>query len=346
MPPSVPTTVTPLSGPAKDVAFYYPGHLWAYGDWIKTLLLFFDGIGLLIPEYKQGEPELRDPVLAGALRERGLLHYLVADSVVDQAATQQLATALTDVIVSGALDPLAKDGTEFHEISMSRMGYYGDRGLAEMLFEELKARGLAKQSQDGASIPVHRTVRNLILVLLAQILRPKGEAMGLDLSPATDQFRVVRALTEFLNLPQAPTTGRVVAFDLQVVSVDLSRVPLDEVLSFRTENQKSHQKYARSVRDFARQLSLLPETERVKAFEDRQAEIEDLASDLRRTARKAWRQPTSFALGLAGAAWSLSSGNPIGALLSVGALAAKGLSTPPREAGAFSYVFAAHEKYS
>jgi len=53
--------------PDREVAFYYPGHLWHRPEWIKTMLLFFDGVGLLIPEYKQGEPEMVDPVLAGPL---------------------------------------------------------------------------------------------------------------------------------------------------------------------------------------------------------------------------------------------------------------------------------------
>jgi hypothetical protein len=331
----------------KDVAFYYPGHLWRHTDWIKNLLLFFDGVALLVPEYKKGEPEAHDPILAGPLRERGLLHYLVADQVVDKQATEQLATAVTNVIVSGALDSLRRDrSTAFHEISMSRMGYYGDLGLAKMLFDELRARGLARESTDGVSIPLHPSVRYLILVLLAQILRPQGAAMGLDLSPATDQLRIVRALTEILNLPEAPSVGRVVAFDLQTVSVDLSSVPLDEVLGFRSEHRAAHQKYARSVRDFARQLSLMPHEELQSAFADRRAEIEDLASDLRNKARKAWRQPVSFALGLAGAAWTFSTGNPIGALFVAGALAAKGLSGKDNEEGAFSYIFAAHEQYA
>jgi hypothetical protein len=61
---------------ASDVAFYYPGHLWHHIDWIKTLLLFFDGIGLLVPEYKKGEPERVDPVLAGSLRDEGFFTIL------------------------------------------------------------------------------------------------------------------------------------------------------------------------------------------------------------------------------------------------------------------------------
>jgi len=90
----------------------------------------------------------------------------------------------------------------------------------------------------------------------------------------------------------------------------------------------------------------MPEAERLTAFTDRLAEIEDLASDLRKRARSAWRQPASFALGLAGAAWTYATGNPIGALLGGGALAVRGLSGKDKQAGAFSYIFAAHERYA
>jgi len=55
----------------REIAFYYPGHLWGNPEWIKSLLLFFDGIGLLVPEYKLHEPEIIDPVLAGPLRDKG-----------------------------------------------------------------------------------------------------------------------------------------------------------------------------------------------------------------------------------------------------------------------------------
>ncbi|HEY5989045.1 MAG TPA: hypothetical protein VIV12_22100, partial [Streptosporangiaceae bacterium] len=33
-----------------EIAFYYPGPLWRSGEWVKTLLLFFDGVALLVPE--------------------------------------------------------------------------------------------------------------------------------------------------------------------------------------------------------------------------------------------------------------------------------------------------------
>src|SRR5688500_921940 len=96
-----------------EIGFYYPGHLWRSGDWIKTLLLFFDGIGLLVPEYKQEEPEIFDPAIAGPLRDKVCSTNLIADEAVDKAATDRMATPLLKLVSSGALDPLAKGDTAF-----------------------------------------------------------------------------------------------------------------------------------------------------------------------------------------------------------------------------------------
>jgi cold shock CspA family protein len=329
-----------------EVAFYYPGHLWGNSDWIKSLLLFFDGIALLVPEYKLQEPETVDPVLAQPLRERGLLHYLIADEVVDSVATKNLVEAVSKLLKAGAFDSLAKQGTEFHAISQSRMGFYGDSEAAENLYRELKARGLAQASNDGRSIPVHPLIRYLFLTLLAQILRTKGSLIGKELSPATDQARIVRALEELLNLPTFPSAGRVVSFDLQSLSVDLSPVPLDEVLAFKTEYADQHQRYIRSIRKFTREVSLLPEGDREAVFEERQDELNDLANDLRKKSRVAWRKPASFVLGLAGAYWSFHTGDPMAALLTGGALAAGGVDKTGGDAGAYSYIFAAQERYA
>lgn len=327
-----------------EIAFYYPGHLWEAGDWIKTLLLFFDGIGLLVPEYKLHEPETIDPVLAGPLRDRNLLHYFVADEAVDKRATTELAKAVGDLLASGAFDALGNQGTAFHAISMSRLGYYGDSTLAKELFEELKARNLVRESEDGVSIPIHPLARYLILTLLAQILRSGNARPGLELFPATDRMEVVGALAEVLNIPQLPSAGNVVAFDLKAVSVNLATVPLDEVLAYRSENAAQHRRYARSVRSFARELSLLPLPDRTSAFRDRQAELSDLASDLENRAHKAWRRPTSFSLGLAGSFWAMAS-NPVGGLLSLAGLFAKG-SDQSSDVGAFSYLFSASKKFA
>ena len=327
-------TVTP------EIGFYYPGPIWYRGEAIKNLLLFFDGVGLLVPSYMEDRPEQLHPELAIPLREQGLLRILHPETHVDQKATEELATILSDLIASGALDGLAVDkATRFHELSWSRLGYYGDSGLAEMLFEELKQRGLARDTEDGASIPMHPLVRSLVLVLLAQILRPRGHSIGLNLLPVTDRADLVDSLVELLELPSMASAGRVVTTDLQTVGVDLATVPLDEVLSFRSQYASAYRAYARDVRSFVRDLSVLTPDQAREALVDRQEKLSDLANDLRKLSRASWKKPASWGIGAAGSAWAIATGDLVGLALSgLGATAALG-KKPRLEVEAFSYLF-------
>ena len=80
---------------------------------------------------------------------------------------------MTDIIASGILDDLAKEDTAFHELSMSRLGYYGDQGLYRMIVDELSDRGLAKGSEDSVSVPMHPKVR------IARVSTPFANLMPL-----------------------------------------------------------------------------------------------------------------------------------------------------------------------
>ena len=328
----------------REFAFYYPNPIWTYGDWIKNLVLFFDGIALLVPDYMKDRPEqIDEPVIVG-LRERGLLEIIEPERAVDKSATEQLARTLTDVITSGMLDELSKEKTGFHEISMSRLGSYGDEGLFKMIFEELKKRRLVEDSEDGVSIPMHPKVRSLVLVLLSQVLRPYGSVINANLSPVTDLDGMVKALTELLSLKTKPTTGSVVEFDLNLVSVDLGAVSFDEVLDFREQNLEAHKHYMLSVRKFAMELSRMPEEEQELAYEMRQNELNDLANDLRKRARKSWKKPASFALSLAGSVLSALTSPIAEVLRTVGSLTGHERQKEPN-AGAYSYLFRARSRW-
>lgn len=335
-----------------EVAFYYPGQYWYNADWIKNLILFFDGVAMLIPKYMSDHGKFEDVPIVASLQEHGLFHIIRPEESIGREETKELAKALTEIIASGGLDHLTKGARQggnlssFGSLSMSRLGYYGDEKLAESIVQELKARGLAKDSEDGVSIPMHGTVRALILVLLAQILRSKGEGMGLTLSPATDQSRLVEALNEIISKPDSsiPTVGEVVSFDMAMVGVDLAGVPLDEVLDFRNQNYSQHRNYSLSVRRFARELSLTPLEERQAAFEQRQEELDDAARAIRSASRKAWGRPVSFAISLAGAYVAIQGGEIAGgAIAAAGGIAAFLLSMADKEedAGVYSYIFSA-----
>ena len=188
-------------------------------------------------------------------------------------------------------------------------------------------------------------VRSTVLVLLAQILRSKGPALGMELSPATDRPQLVDALCELLSVEEQPSAGSVVASDLETVAPDLSLVPLDEVLEFRERHLKQYRAYARSVREFLRSIEGIPIDQRDKAFRDREEEIRELASDLKQVGRKAWKRPASFALSIAGAAWTAKTGDPLGAFLAAaGAVTGLG-SDSETEMSAYSYLFSARDRF-
>lgn len=327
----------------SSLAFYYPGHIWHDDDWIKNLLLFFDGVGLLVPEHKQDEVERVYPHIAPRLRERGLLHYFVANSAIDRRATEEMARPIISLIESGALDNLPDQ--RFHSMSFSRLGFYGDEEIAGEVYRRLREKDLAGDSEDGVSFKIRAPVRYLILSLLAQAMR--GGLGNYELCPATDRPEIVDGLKALLGVEGTrPNIGSVVEFDLQRVGVDLSRYPIEDVLAFRDEHGSAYRQYARTVRSFAYQVSLLPPYERERMFEDRKAQLQDVASDLAKESQRAWKAPVLFALGLAGTAWAASQGDWIEASLIGTATAVTGWSGGGRATGDFSYLFQAQNSFS
>lgn len=325
-----------------ETAYYYPEPYWPSGEiaWLKTLLLFFDQVAILLPEYMYGRHTIVDPILSGPLEEMGLLVILRPETFVDQEVTEALAEAMVELLAAGVFDDLPPAAT-FTELSRSRMGWNADVALSEMLVDELQSRGIARESEDGVSVPLHPTVRTAILVLLSQLARLAGKRRGMDLQPVTPARERITDLAGILNLPEMPTMGRVVSLDLETVTLNLEGVSLDEVLEFRALHRDIHRAYMRSVRAAVMELSALPSDERMRTLADRRDELAELADSLRRLARKRWRMPLArFGLGAAGATASVAAGNIPGAILAaLGGIL--GVKPEEQSACAYSYLFAA-----
>ena len=329
-----------------EIAFYYPNPYWHDVDWAKNLILFFDGIGMLIPNYMEHAAHFDDLAVISGLKERNLFHVFQPETFLDQDAATRLETAMLQIIDSGALEKLqAEKASSFAELSMSRMGFHVAEESANAIFKQLKKRNLARDTEDGVSIPMHSSVRYLILVLLAQILRDNGRRAGFELLPATDRPVLVNALAELLAQRPMPSAEHVISLDLQAVGVDLAAVPIDEILSFRQENRKLYREYTRRLRTTIHELSLMPPDAQNLALEGRQESIADLASDIRKTSRKAWKKPATFCLSAAGAIWKLVEHDLVGASI---AGAAALLSLGKRDSvntGAYSYLFSARDRF-
>lgn len=334
--------------PAPETAYYYPEPFWAplEGSWIKSLLLFFDEVAILLPEYMRGRHRRADPSLVEPLEDQKLLRVLDPERFVDEQLTEQLTDIVHTLVVEGAFDSMQWE-ERFAELSMSRMGYSAIHEFADRVYKELARRGLATETRDGVSIPMHPRVRDTYLVLIAQLAREAGRRQGLDLHPSTNHAGAIASFESFLSLEPMPSCGRVVSFDLDVVSVNLDVVPLDEVLDFRDEHREDHRRYMKNLRSFALELSLLDRQDRARAFEDRRFELEQSARELRNLAGRAWRTPADvagFTLGIAGAAWSIASDNPVPAALAAIGAALRML--PGKADGtAYSYLFSASKTF-
>lgn len=331
-----------------DVAYYYPAPYWALRDsgWIKTLLLFFDQVSILLPAYMYGRHHLTDPSLTFPLEERGLLQILEPSGWVDQQMTEQLADVMVELLADGAFDDLPGE-RYFAELSMSRIGYSADVELADMLVEALTAKGLARPSEDGVSIPLHPRVRTTILVILGQLSRRAGGRRGLTVHPATNHPQAIQDIIRTFTNEPMPSAGKVVTLDLQQVSFDLDPVPLDDLLEFRQDHQQAHKAYMRDLHRFMTELAEIEDAASRKVLlQERREEINDAGHHLRRSTRRSLRKNLAgFSLGITGTAWSMTTGDILGTLLAVAGVAVTATPDYPPPATAYSYIFATQRQY-
>lgn len=328
----------------REIAYYYPEPYWLLddADWVKTLLLFFDEVAILLPDYMMGRHREADPSLVEPLEDQGLLRVLHPERFVDEQMSQSVTSAVVELIAGGAFDDLSPD-EPLAELSMSRMGWGVTEDLAQMVYEELAQRGLAVPSRDGVSIPMHWRIRATYLLLLAQFAREAGQRQGFDLHPATNDRRTAGAFDNLLELGPMPSRGHVVSLDIETVSIDLSAAPLDEVLGFRNEHADSYRRYMTNLRSFAFELSLAEPVDQDRLLADRRATLEEEARALTNRVRhsfKSGKKVTGFGLGLAGAAWSAATSNPVPAVLGLLG-AATGMAPDKKSGNAYSYLFEA-----
>ena len=331
-----------------DVAYYYPAPHWSENDsgWVKSLLLFFDQIAILLPRYMHGHHLAADPSLAIPLEERGLLQVLEPNDWIDEETAELLAEVIFELLTNGAFDDLPKD-VQFYELSQSRIGYGVQMGLAHMLVEGLQAKGLARPSEDGVSIPLHPAVRTTILVILAQLSRAAGARKDLNVHPATNSAQAIRDLIQTLSRDPMPSADKVITLDVEPVSFDLTSIPLDDILEFREEHRDSHRLYVRNLHKFMAELAGIEDThDREQLLVERRQEIADAAHDLQRSTRR-WlgKNLAPFIFGVAGAAWDLIQGDPVGFALNFGDLMADIAPRHPVPITAYSYIFQVRQQW-
>lgn len=132
--------------------------------------------------------------------------------------------------------------------------------------------------------------------------------------------------------------------DLIHVGINAAALALDDVVALRDEHRETHAAYMRSLRGFVDELSRVADTsERDQLLLDRREAIDDEARLIQEQLRIETRQIASVGIGIAGAAWSATTGDPIG-LAATAASLVLGFGNSDSSAGAYTYLFQVNER--
>jgi len=148
-----------------------------------------------------------------------------------------------------------------------------------------------------------------------------------------------------LQSPDADV-GQIVNLDLEVIGPDLSAVPLNEVLDFRSAHGGEFRAYARRLREIVRELSRLPHDEHARVLEDRREEIREAGDALRRGPLNTLGSVAAVGLGIAGGVVSAAAGAPLGGILSAAAAGAGLVTLPGKTVTPYSYLFSVRSKFA
>ena len=223
------------------------------------------------------------------------------------------------------------------------------RRSVRIAWRELARRGVAIEADDESSPrKLHPYIWVTFEAFLAYLLQPAGLNIGVDLHPATDDLGLLRETMRLLDVYTVPSRtdvnsrAQVISSDLEQVGLDLSRIPLDDVLEFRDRHGAQYREYMNKLRLFMMEIGSMDDLERQDALATRNAELVDAAEDLRRISRTWWRRPVAtMGVGIASAVWTASHGDTASVVLSLlgGIVGSAGLR--PRMQGPYSYLFEA-----
>jgi hypothetical protein len=200
---------------------------------------------------------------------------------------------------------------------------------------DLQARGLAGALDRKTGLfQLEGNLRAAVVAVCAKTMCLVDRANGLDVVP----FRppTGRSAPD----QRSPALVEVLSGDLASVGVDLSGLPLDDVLAFRDEHLAAYTKYMRDLRSVVRLVdTATDQVDRRRLMLDRQEELRDAADALRRSARRSGiKTSLGVGLGLVGAGLTFGAEAVVGAGIAAVA-AAVGLIPDSPPDSRYTYVF-------
>jgi hypothetical protein len=310
----------------REVALYYPGAMWTSGDWIKTIILFFDEVALLTRDETHNLSTVIDEAIAEPLLEKHMLRHLTPGLLINSEVASALLATLQDEATWKALDPIGRNEHFYYgrRVYATLNGPEPSLEMMELRNELLKHIGAGSITRDqelvpsksiyyptyrvggrNPSVPIHIRLWAPLMSVIAQILRPGGFRLGLNLHPLTDQSSSVSSFEKILALPGMPSSRRIAMLHPEHVVLDLSRMPLERILHFREEHGQKYQAHRHNLLQFVVDISQVNTDTSEQIFMERWEKLAYAADELRQLARKWWQQPLpAFGLGIVGSAWN------------------------------------------
>lgn len=303
----------PLSTP-EDVAL------------LKGMLLFFDDIAVFsTPEHRSRAPAI-DPYLSAPLAERGLLQFVDPRNV---------TASHTEAIVRATLHRAAMENEEhwlaaaaagdwYIEVPRLQGRFPGPVLIKTSEFSSPRVPGSLELfkllAQEGLLFPDESTHDESVVIpgnasvvnsILAQAVRATAGKQGRLIEPVAtrrDEARVFSAI--FDDAVESVGASDVVMSDLPAVTLNFCQVGLDDILDFRARHRSEFRAYVLALQALLASASSPPD------LADRRAALVDEAHRLRELQLRRWTKlGGAVSLGIVGAAWTLASGDLLGALI-------------------------------
>ncbi|MFD7677452.1 hypothetical protein [Streptomyces sp. NPDC060187] len=335
---------------AKDYLYYASNWAWPVereGS-IKSLLLFFDGIAYSIPAESLDRSIERSPAVAQPLLEKGMLINLAPTEILAPDTSAQLAAVLSQWIND---HPEWRHNTG-HFVPLTRTSqHWGDRRdrqirEAEAFTQTLRTLGLAQATAEAELWQLPPQVFFLVLAAYSAALQyAVQQRSDITLQPVFELLgpyrRAGRHFGNVMGSPfmQSRGVSRIVQSDFTEVGVDLTDVPLDEIIDFRNKHKESFRAYVDGLRNLLTTMRDLNEDQVSAEIRERSKQLAEEAGQLRRTTRRAFgRNLAGTMLAIGGVMWTGIQGDPIGALLGVGS-AGISFTRPTMPVTSYSYIF-------
>jgi hypothetical protein len=293
---------------------------------LKGMLLFFDDVAVFATPEHRSRPPAVDPHLCAPLVERGLLQFVDPRTVTAPHTGAIVRATLHRAAMENEEDWVTAAAAGDWHIDVPRLqGRFQsplpvkageptssrDPGSLE-LFKLLAQEGwlFPDESTDDEwfVIPGNASVANSIL---AQAVRATGGQLGRSIEPVAtrrDEARVFSAIVD--RAVENVSASDVVMSDLSAVTLNFRQVGLDDILDFRARHRSELRAYVLALH------ALLASAPTSRELANRRAALVDEAHRLLELQLRRWPNlGGTVSLGIVGAAWTLASGDLLGALI-------------------------------